>query len=319
MQACRLFKGVIPVVITPLNEDGSIDVASQERLIDFLVERQVGGLWALGTNSEDMNLSFRKRLQAAEAICNRNAGRLPLAIGAGFFCMDDTFEFIDATKHLEFDAYHVMPYHLLLSFDRLDWYYRRIADYAPKPLWLYTSANWARAITPAFVKKLSEHPNIAGIKFSNRNTTDLLNVISLTCDDFQVITAVAKQFCVTLGMGALGSTSSLGSCLPEPMQEIYDLFQAGDNQGALAAQHRLNNFLDALPKGTHKDNFLPAAEEKYILSLRGICKEYTSSYYRDVNEEEKATIRQALQKYHMLRDVESVLESSASTVQRIKS
>ncbi|MCI0400595.1 MAG: dihydrodipicolinate synthase family protein [Gammaproteobacteria bacterium] len=312
MQECRLFKGVIPVVITPLDEDDSIDVAGQQRLIDFLIERQVGGLWALGTNSEDMNLSFRKRLQAAEAICKRNAGRLPLAIGAGFFCMDDTFEFIDATKHLEFDAYHVMPYHLLLSLDRLDWYYRRIADYAPKPLWLYTSANWARPITPGFVKNLSEHSNIAGIKFSNRNTTDLLTVISLARDGFQVITAVAKQFCITLSMGALGSTSSLASCLPEPMQEIYDLFQARDHQGALAAQLRLNEFLDALPKGTHKDNFLPAAEEKYILYLRGICKEYTTSYYRDVNEEEKVAIRHALAKYRMLPDFDTALAGTST-------
>ena len=120
MQDCRQLKGIIPVVVTPLNEDGSIDVSGQEGLIDFLVEKEVSGLWALGTNSEDMNLSFRKRLQAAEAICTRNDGRLPIVLGAGFFCMDDTFDFIDATKHLEFDAYHVIPYHPLLSLERLD-------------------------------------------------------------------------------------------------------------------------------------------------------------------------------------------------------
>lgn len=299
MQDCREIKGIVPVVVTPLERDGAVDLAGYERLIDFLVKCEVGGLWVLGTNSEDMNLSFSKRLVVAETVCRKNAGQLPIALGAGFFCMDDTFEFIDATQHLEFDAYHVIPYHPLLSLERLDRYYRRIADYAPKPLWLYTSANWSRPITPAFVEQLSNHRNIAGIKFSNRNTTDLLKVIGLAREGFQVITAVAKQLCVTLAMGSQGSTSSLASCLPEPMQEIYGRFQSGDWDGALAAQHRLNAFLDALPKGPHKDNFLPAAEEKYILSLRGICKEYTSSYYRDVNEEEKAAIRCALEEFDM--------------------
>jgi len=298
----RKLQGIIPVVVTPLDADGSIDIQGHEKLIDFLIDKKVGGLWTLGTNSEDMNLTFAKRLQAAEIITRRNHGRIPLILGSSFYCLDDTISFMDDTAGLEFDAYHVMPYHPLLSLDRLAWYYRKIADHATRPVWMYTSANWSQTVTPAFVKDLSGHPNIAGIKFSNRNTTDLLQVVNLAREGFQVITAVAKQLYVTLTMGACGSTSSLASCLPEPMQEIYNLFQAGDLQGALSAQYKLNAFLDALPKTLHKDNFLPAAEEKYILYLRGICKEYTSSYYRDANEDEKALIRKALQDHKMLSD-----------------
>ena len=65
MKACRELKGVIPVVQTPLNADGSIDHAGQARLIDFLVDAGVGGFWTLGTNSEDMNLTFAKRLEVS--------------------------------------------------------------------------------------------------------------------------------------------------------------------------------------------------------------------------------------------------------------
>ena len=74
MKASRELRGVIPVVQTPLHEDGSIDVEAQARLINYLVDKGVGDFWALGTGSEDINLSFEKRLTAAKAVAKANAG-----------------------------------------------------------------------------------------------------------------------------------------------------------------------------------------------------------------------------------------------------
>ena len=247
-----------------------------------------------------MNLTFERRLLAARAVCQANRGRLPLILGAGFFCLDDILAFMEATKDLEFDAYHVMPYHPLLGLDRLDWFYRHLADAAPKPLWMYTSANWARPITPAFAAGLKDHPGIAGIKFSSSNAPDQIKVLALADDGFQVITAVVKQFYACLCMGAKAGTTSLASALPEPIIEIFDLFTAGRHEQALAAQRRLTAFLDAWPEDVKNDNFLGAAEEKYILSLRGICAEHVTSYYRCLTDGEKAALRRALAHYDMV-------------------
>src|SRR3990170_5155703 len=236
MKACRELKGVIPVVQTPLKADGSIDHAGQARLINFLVDSGVGGFWTLGTNSEDMNLTFAKRLEAAETLTKTNRGRLPLVLGSGFFCIDDIRAFMDATRDLEFDAYHVMPYHPLLGLDGMEKFYRELADYAPKPLWMYTSANWCRAFPPDFYAKLKSHPNIAGVKFSNSRTTDLMTVSGYAEKGFQVITAVAKQFVMSLSIGFAASTTSVAGALPEPLIEIYELYSAGRHAGALAAQ-----------------------------------------------------------------------------------
>jgi 4-hydroxy-tetrahydrodipicolinate synthase len=291
--------GVIPVLTTPILKDGQIDTQSLRRLIELLITKEVGGLWVLGTGSEDMNLTFKKRIEVAKIVAETNAGRIPIIVGAGFFAMEDTLTFIKEIQVLDIDAIHVMPYHPLLSLDRMDWYYRHIADNCSKPLWMYTSANWARPITPEFVAKLKDYPNIAGIKFSTRNSVDVTKVARLQDDQFQVITAVASQFYPCLCLGSKAHTSSLASALPEPMIEIYNLFQAGKLKEALQAQYKLNDFLEALPKETRKDNFLMAAEEKYILSLRGICQEYTTSYYRDITDKEKEIVNRALKKYEM--------------------
>ena len=293
----RPVRGIVPVVSTPLTAEEGIDVKALRRLIDFLNTKNIGGLWVLGTGSEDMNLSFTKRIKVAQAACGANGGKTPLLLGAGFFAMEDILNFIEETKDLEFDGYHVMPYNPQLSLERLDWFYRHLADNCPKPLWMYTSGNWSKPVTPAFVANLKPHPNIAGIKFSNRDTVALTEVAELADEEFQVITAVASQLYACLSLGSKAHTSSLSCCLPEPMIEIYELYDKGKYEGSLAAQRRLNIFLQELSKNTKKDNFLQAADEKYILKLRGICDEYVTSYYRQVDEGEKERIRELLDAY----------------------
>jgi dihydrodipicolinate synthase/N-acetylneuraminate lyase len=294
----RPVRGIVPVVDTPLTAAEDIDVPGLKRLIEFLNTKKIGGLWVLGTGSEDMNLSFAKRLKAAQAACEANAGKTPLILGAGFFALENIFNFIEETKELEFDAYHVMPYNPKLSLDRVDWFYRHIADRCPKPLWMYTSGNWSRPVTPEFVANLKPHPNIAGFKFSNQDTVAITKVARMADERFQVITAVASQLHACLCMGSKGHTSSLSCCVPEPMIEIYELFSQGKIDESLAAQHRLNDFLKELSKNTKADNFLWAADEKYILKLRGICDEYVTSYYREINEEEKNRVHKLLEKYN---------------------
>jgi 4-hydroxy-tetrahydrodipicolinate synthase len=293
----RPVRGIVPVVDTPLTANEDIDVPGLKRLIEFLNTKKIGGLWVLGTGSEDMNLSFAKRIKAAQAACEANAGKTPLILGAGFFALEDIFDFIEETKQLEFDAYHVMPYNPKLSLDRVDWFYRHIADNCSKPLWMYVSGNWSRSVTPEFVENLKSHPNIAGFKFSNQDTVAVTKVAGMADDQFQVITAVASQLHACLCMGSKGHTSSLSCCIPEPMIEIYELFLERKIEESLAAQHRLNAFLKALSANTKKDNFLWAADEKYILKLRGICDEYVTSYYRQIDEDEKIRVRKLLEEY----------------------
>jgi dihydrodipicolinate synthase/N-acetylneuraminate lyase len=294
MQQCRELKGVIPVVQTPVHEDGSIDTGGIERLTKYLAGTGVGGYWALGTGSEDMNLSFEKRLTVARAITSANAGKLPLILGASFFAMDDIFAFMDETRELEFDAYHIMPYHPVMGLDGMEKFYRDVADTASKPVWMYTSGNWCRYFPPEFVARLKDHPNIAGMKYSSSRTTDQIKVIGMAEPDFQVITAVASQFIMVLSVGVAASTTSWGGALPEPLLEIYELFKAGKQEQAIAAQHKFNAFQSRLPKRSKEWNFLTGAHEKYLLSLRGICKPCMTSYYTELNEEERAEMRSAL-------------------------
>ena len=147
---------------------------------------------------------------------------------------------------------------------------------------------------------MKQHPNIAGIKYSNKDAVNVTGVAALADDQFQVITAVASQLYACLCMGSKAHTSSVGSPLPDQLIHVYNLFESGNMKEALGAQHVLNDILKDISTGAKADNFLTAAEEKYILSLRGICKEHTTSYYRELNESEKAKIKKAIEKHNLL-------------------
>jgi dihydrodipicolinate synthase/N-acetylneuraminate lyase len=157
----RKLHGIVPVLITPITKDGEVDEPALGRLVDYVNGYNIGGLWVLGTGGEDMSLTYQQRLRVAEVTVEANAGKTPLILGTGFFALKDSENFLNDTKLLNVDGYHYMPYHPLLSLNRIEWVYTFLAKIASKPLWMYTSANWCRSMPPEFVEKIKGSPNIA--------------------------------------------------------------------------------------------------------------------------------------------------------------
>ena len=291
-------KGVVPVLHTPIL-NGDLDEASLEKLVDFLVTKDIGGLWVLGTGSEDMNLSFEQRLRVVKRVIETNANRKPLLVGTSFFCYDDILKFSSIIDNFDIYSIHLMPYHPLFSLERLEWMYDDLSKKVSHPLWLYTSGNWCRNIPSSFIEKLkNKYENIQGVKFSTSNTVDMAKVASLADDKFNVISAVISTFYSSLVLGVDGSTSSVGTPLPEILIEIYKLFEEKKYDECLFAQRKLNEFLSKWPKKCSNENFLKGAEEKLILHLRGLSGLEMTSYYKQYNNEDIDQMRSLLEKYY---------------------
>lgn len=287
----RELTGLIPVLITPMTKNNEVDVDALIRVFNHLSNKKVGGFWVLGTGSEDMSLSYEQRLLVAKTISETNSGRHPLIVGCSFFSMYESLRFLSDTRDYNIDAYHAMPYHNLLSLKQIEWWYKELANKAEKPLWLYTSANWAKFIPPSTVEKLRSHPNIVGVKYSTSNAVHAEQVIRLADhQNFQVITAVVRTLFSSLSLGVKAATTVEACAFFNRIIPIYDNFMNGHYDQALSAQRELNAFLDKMPKTPGEDNFLKVAESKYILSNLGLCDEFMSGYYRTLTNEEKSQI-----------------------------
>ena len=87
MRKMTEIRGVVPVLSTPITRDEQIDEAGLRRLVDFLVEKDIAALWVLGTGSEDMNLTYEKRLQVAEIVTEGKRRSKALDHRGCIFCL----------------------------------------------------------------------------------------------------------------------------------------------------------------------------------------------------------------------------------------
>ena len=290
-------KGIIPVIITPLNRDLKIDKVALENLCLKYKQCSVEALWVLGTGGEDMCLSFDDRVEVTNIVSDIVGSDIKLIVGCSFFSPKESYEFIDITSDLKIDSYHAMPYHQKVSLSQLEEWYLQIANYSKLPLWLYTSGNWAQRMSPEFIKNMKRHPNIKGVKYSSSNIIDLQGAIELQDENFQVITAVVKSLYSCLCLGINAATTVEANLFYKNIYQIYDLYKNRLYLDALEKQKYLNSTLLNYPSPATKDNFLRIAEIKYFMSLRDDSKKYTTAYYRTVSDIEETELNNFYEKF----------------------
>lgn len=282
----RRIKGVVAVVPTPLIANEDADLEGIECLIDFLAGHGLS-LFALGSAGEGMNLTFATRVAVARKMAEVNNGRVPLLVGGGSFSVRDSLEFIDAVADCRIDGIHVIPYDKKISGEAVQLLYRGIADQSPLPIWLYQNTTRTSGIPIEVVKSLKSHPNIHGVKLAGFDLRVNQGFMALNSLDFQVFGSADSQMFSFLCHGLEASSSSAAACFPELFKELYAAIQSDSLSTARAKNDEIMSFLKRLPKGAYWHNGESAAEIKYLLSLRGICKEYVARPFRGQTDEEK--------------------------------
>lgn len=283
--------GIVPNMVTPMTESGHPDVPGIERLGQFLVNSGVGGIWLLGSAGEDVHISQQDRIIVTKTLTNTVQNKVPVIVGLGTAPYYDIMNFVENVDCAHIAGYHFLPYDLKLGDKALVSYVRKIADNLPRPLWLYHNPKRGRPITLEIAKELSEHSNIAGIKVGGYNLTELTKMMMLKTPHFQVSGAGGGQLYQLLSLGAELHMTSDANCWPEVFIELKRLFDAGLRNDALALQHRIIGLSSRLPRNGNGEY---AAEEKYILSLRGICEDWVNPAYNRLTDSEKNTTKSVL-------------------------
>lgn len=148
-------KRSIVALITPMNEEGSVDYAGLEKLIQFHLDEQTDGLLVLGTTGESSTLTQSEEEQILQLTVKKVAGRVPVIAGAG---TNNTKETIEKAKHfasLGADALLVItPYYNKTSDAGLAAHFTAIAEASPIPLILYNvpSRTWHVDSNPCISK-----------------------------------------------------------------------------------------------------------------------------------------------------------------------
>lgn len=289
--------GIVPVLVSPMNEDGSPDQDGYHKLLDHIYAHPVAGLWMLGSASEDFLMSLEHRVQITKIVSEYLAGKSHLIVGCGCPGLEETHQFFDETADMQIDAYHLLPNDRKMKPSMAYRTISQIAERAPKPVWLYNNEKRALKIPVEVVRDLKDNPKVHGIKAAGYDLQDIVPFCAMADDGFQVIGSGGGHLLVFLALGSTAHTASTASSYPGYYCQMFDLWQQGKHDEARQMAFRMGRMIKALP---HPDNTEFAAEEKMVLELLGICKRHVHAPFVPCTEEDVEQGRHVLEEYGIL-------------------
>jgi 4-hydroxy-tetrahydrodipicolinate synthase len=285
-------EGIIPAVITPLDGVGRFSEGAMRKLIDYLIEGGIHGLFVVGTTGEFYGLSQEEKREIFRVTIDQTAGRVPVYAGTSGITTRECVTLTEIAEECGVDAVSVLtPMFITPSQAQLVDHYRTIAASTDLPVILYNNPpKTGVALAPATVAKLAETPNIVGIKDSSGDLTVTAEYLRLTRGQpgFSVLMGRDTLIYGALCYGATGSIASCANVAPRICADIYNKFKAGDMAGALEAQFNLAPLRIAFNIGT-----FPAVI-KESLELLGIAAGSCMAPVGPMTSEERDELRRVL-------------------------
>lgn len=236
--------GVIVPMLTPFDDQGRVDAAGIARLIDFLVERGVAGLFPFGTTGEGPLLTVQERQQAARWVVEYTRRRVPVLIHTGAITTAESIALTrDAQEAGADGAALVPPYFYRLTDDALYAHYAAVARAVPDfPLYLYNNPGVTpNALSTEMVFRLAEDfPNIVGLKDSSGSLATLFASRSLHGGAFNTASGPDGLILAGQAIGLDACVSGNANFVPELVVGIVDAARRGD----LVTARRLQSQLD---------------------------------------------------------------------------
>jgi len=233
-------EGVYVAMLTPFSDDGSISEGELRRIVDFLVESGVHGLFPLSTVGESIHMTHDERARMIEIVVDQNRGRVHVTPGVGSSHPGDAIQLAKRAKELGCDGVVVAPpYFFPLSHGMMEKYFETIADAVEIPIILYNIPLFTQPLSYDVVERLSRRKNIVGIKDSSGSMVDFLHFMDKTQragSDFHLLTGREETLLPCVIMGAKGCVTGTSGILPEIMVGIYQACKKGKYDEARALQ-----------------------------------------------------------------------------------
>ncbi|KAB7657240.1 4-hydroxy-tetrahydrodipicolinate synthase [Sutterella seckii] len=222
-------RGSLVALVTPFNEDGSVNFEKLGELIDFHLENETDALVILGTTGESSTMSHEEDNAVCEYTVKRVAGRIPVICGSG---SNDTRTMLEkslAFERLGADGLLIItPYYNKANEEGIYRHFATVADAVKIPCILYNvPGRTGCSISEANVARLSKHPNIIGIKEASGNISYAAKIARYLSDDFVMYSGNDDMIVPMLALGASGVISVLANVAPRETHRMVMDFLEG--------------------------------------------------------------------------------------------
>lgn len=243
-----IFTGAAVAIITPFNEDGSVDFESFGKIIDDQIEGGTDAIVVCGTTGESSTMPDDEHLSVIDYCVKRVNKRIPVIAGTG---SNDTAHCIQLSQRaaaLGVDGLLlVTPYYNKTTQRGLIAHYTAIANAVNVPIILYNvPSRTGLNILPETLKELSKVENIVAVKEASGNISQVAKIAQLCGDEMTIYSGNDDQIVPLLSLGGKGVISVLSNVAPRQTHDMVASYLEGDTAKALKLQLEAIDLVDAL-------------------------------------------------------------------------
>lgn len=284
------FIGTGVALITPFNDDFSVDYKSLENIVEFTLSNGADFLVALGTTSEAPTLSQEEKDKVLRTIVNTANKRCPIMLGMGG---NNTMSLLNSIKNQDFTGVDgvlsVVPYYNKPNQRGMKAHFEMVADNSPVPVVLYNVPGRVGVnLQASTCVELAQHPNIVAVKEASGNLQQIMEILRDKPSDFDVLSGDDGITQPMMALGAKGVISVAANGYPDLFCKMVKMmmqpYVRTSQQEALDIHYKtlkMNNliFADGNPAGI-----------KCLMAHRNLCKNVLRLPLVTVNENVKKDI-----------------------------
>lgn len=238
-------KGVVVPILTPIDENELIDEKKLREQVDYVIEGGVLGVLAFGSNGEFYVIEEDEMERGLKIMVDQAAGRVPVYFGIGAISTKKCCRLAKmAVANGAAGISVLQPMFLKPTETELFLHFKTIAEAVPEtPMLLYNNPGRVNyTLSGNLVERLAhEVPNIVGMKDTSGDITQTAEFIRRTRDvNFKVFGGKDTLLYASMCHGAVGGVCTAANFMPELITDVYNKYVAGDLEGSLEAQFKLN-------------------------------------------------------------------------------
>ncbi|MEZ5660708.1 MAG: 4-hydroxy-tetrahydrodipicolinate synthase [Burkholderiaceae bacterium] len=236
-----MIQGSMVAIVSPMQEDGSLDYDSYRSLIDWHIAEGTDAIVAVGTTGESPTVTPDEHIELIRVAVEHAAGRVPIVAGTGGNATAEAIELTREAKRVGANAtLQVVPYYNRPSQDGLYRHFRAVAEAVDLPVILYnvpgrTVADLANDTT----LRLAEIPNVVGLKDATGDMPRAAALLARLPEDFALYSGNDDSALALIALGGHGVISVTANVAPGPMSRLCKAALAGD----MIEARRINNQL----------------------------------------------------------------------------
>lgn len=244
-----IFKGAGVAIVTPMNEDLSINFNKLGEMIDEQIENGTDAIIICGTTGESSTMTHGEHLKAIKFAVDRAAKRVPVIAGTGSNATDTAIMLsVEAEKYGADGLLLVTPYYNKATQNGLIAHFTAIANSVKIPVILYNvpSRTGCNILPETAVKLAKNVENIVGIKEASGNISQAAKLMHLADGCIDLYSGNDDQIVPILSLGGVGVISVLSNVAPKETHDIVAKYLDGDVEGSAKLQLKAIPLVDAL-------------------------------------------------------------------------